>query len=155
MRTMLLLFVAASLAGCQSMQSSESAKVELASAGKAWADALNQCEPARIAALYDREAVVWATTTGTIISTPEGVRQYFDRVCASPAPPKVAFGEQLVRVYGDTGINSGDYTFNVQRDGKTIAIPARYNMVYRNTAGQWLIVDHHSSPRPAPPKPQP
>jgi hypothetical protein len=112
MRNAIAVFVAAILGGCQSMPSGDiRSKAELASAAQAWTDALNRCEPARIAGLYDRDAVLWPTTTPTIVSTPEGVRQYFERVCASPARPTVAFGEQLVRVYGDNAINSGSYTF--------------------------------------------
>lgn len=71
---------------------------------------------------------------------PEGVRKYFDGVCASPTPPKVEFGEQLIRVYGDTAINSGSYTFMVNRAGKPVPVPARYTVAYRKTGRQWLIV---------------
>jgi uncharacterized protein (TIGR02246 family) len=135
------------------MPSPEAAKAEVAAVTRAWAEALNRCDPARISALYDREAVLWATGSVNITSTPEGVRKYFDGVCASPTPPKVEFGEQLIRVHGDTASNSGSYTFIVTREGKPVPIPARYSLAYRKTGGQWLIVDHHSSVRPAPPKP--
>ena len=140
------------LAGCQTMQSQDVAKSEILSATRAWADAVNTCNPARISALYDREAVLWATTSSSITSTPEGVRKYFDGVCASPVPPKVQFGEQLIRVHGDTAIDSGSYTFTVT-EGREMAVPARFTLAYRKVGEQWLIVDHHSSLRPLPPKP--
>jgi uncharacterized protein (TIGR02246 family) len=63
----------------------------------------------------------------------------------------VSFGEQRIRVYADTAINTGYYTFVlVNRDGKATTIPARYSFVYVRRDGKWLIVDHHSSPMAAP-----
>jgi hypothetical protein len=64
-------------------------------------------------------------------------------------------GEQRIRVYGDLAINTGTYTFiGPARDaaGKPISRPARFSFVYRNRDGRWLIVDHHSSAVPPPPK---
>ena len=152
MRLTHVLSITVLLAGCQTMQSQDVAKTEILSATRTWADAVNACNPARISALYDREAVFWATTSPNIYSTPESVRKYFDGVCASPTPPKVQFGEQLIRVHGDTAIDSGSYTFTVI-EGREMSVPARFSIAYRKVGDQWLIVDHHSSLRPTPPKP--
>ena len=141
------------VAGCQSMQPQDAVRSEILAATRAWADAVDACDPARISALYSPEAVLWATTSPNITSTPEGVRRYFDGVCASPVPPKVEFGEQLIRFHGDTAIDSGSYTFTVTREGKQMSVPARFTIAYRKIGEKWLIVDHHSSERPAPPKP--
>jgi hypothetical protein len=65
---------------------------------------------------------------------------------------KVAFGDQLIRVYGDTAVNTGYYTFSYVKDGQAQTIPARYSFVYVKQGGKWLIVDHHSSAMPAPPR---
>lgn len=152
MRLTQVVAISVLVAGCQSMQSQDAVRSEILAATRAWADALNACDPARISALYSPEAVLWATTSPNITSTPEGVRKYFDGVCASPAPPKVEFGEQLIRVHGDTAIDSGSYTFTVT-EGKQMTVPARFTIAYRKLGEKWLIVDHHSSLRPAPPKP--
>ncbi|HEY8069485.1 MAG TPA: SgcJ/EcaC family oxidoreductase [Burkholderiales bacterium] len=138
------------LAGCQTMPSSNDAKAEILAASRAWAEAFNSCDVARIAALYDREAVFWGTTGQTILSTPEAVQKYFSTVCGAPVRPKVEFGEQLVRVHGDIALNSGSYTFIGPKGGQ---FPARFSFAYRRVDGHWLIVDFHSSLRPAPPKP--
>jgi hypothetical protein len=63
---------------------------------------------------------------------------------------KVAFGDQLVRVYGNTAINTGYYTFSYVKDGETRRIPARYSFTYVKNGERWLIVDHHSSAMPSP-----
>jgi hypothetical protein len=80
------------------------------------------------------------------------LRDYF--VTAFKVLPglKVAFGDQLVRVYGDTAINTGYYTFSYAKDGKTKTLPARYSFTYVKNGDRWLIVDHHSSAMPPPPK---
>ena len=66
---------------------------------------------------------------------------------------KGGLGEQLIRVYGDTAINSGAYTFVAMIQGQPRTLPARYSFTYRKVDGQWLIADHHSSALPAPPPP--
>ena len=147
------LFLAMALASCQSMPSSDAMKSEVSLATQAWASAFNSCDANKAAALYDSEAVFWGTVAPTIISSPAGVRQYFERVCSASPPPKVAFGEQLIRAYGDTAINSGNYTFTIFPGGQPRAFPARYSFTYRKKDGQWLIVDHHSSALPALPQP--
>lgn len=152
MRLTQVVAISVLVAGCQSMQSQDAVRSEILAATRAWADAVNACDPARISALYSPEAVLWATTSPNITSTPEGVRKYFDGVCASPTPPKVEFGEQLIRVQGDTAFDSGSYTFTVT-EGKQMTVPARFTIAYRKLGEKWLIVDHHSSLRPAPPKP--
>ncbi|MGZ5891436.1 MAG: DUF4440 domain-containing protein [Caldimonas sp.] len=146
-------FLAMALAGCQSMPSPEVARVEVGVATQSWAAAFNSCDSVRATALYDSEPVLWGTVAPAIITSSTGVQQYFERVCSSNPKPKVAFGEQHIRVYGDTAVNSGAYTFTVFPGGQPFQFPARYSFTYRKKDGQWLIVDHHSSALPSPPSP--
>ena len=62
------------------------------------------------------------------------------------------FGDQLIRVYGNTAVNTGYYTFSFLKDGKTESLPARYSFTFVKDGDKWLIVDHHSSAMPAPPR---
>jgi hypothetical protein len=80
------------------------------------------------------------------------VRDYF--VTAFDVLPKlhVTFGEQLIRVYGNTAVNTGDYTFSYVEDGETKALRDRYSFTFVKQGNDWMIVDHHSSAMPAPPK---
>ncbi|MET0630061.1 MAG: DUF4440 domain-containing protein [Xanthobacteraceae bacterium] len=73
---------------------------------------------------------------------------------AFQALPKatVKFGNQLIRVYGNTAVNTGYYTFSYTKDGETKSIPARYSFTYVKDGNDWKIVDHHSSAVPAPPR---
>ena len=119
----------------------------------AWVSAVDECDVAKITALYDPEAVLWATTSSVVFSTPAEIRQYFERTCSANLQLKVILGPQLVRAFGDIAINSGSYTVAFVAQGRSGSIPARYTFAYRKVAGKWLIVDHHSSTVPAAPPP--
>jgi uncharacterized protein (TIGR02246 family) len=126
------------------------AREEVTAATAKWAEVFVDDNPEVILALYAPDAVLWGTLSPTIRQGPAALREYF--VAAFKALPghKVSFGEQLIRVYGNTAINSGYYTFSYVKDGETRTIPARYTLVFAKGDRGWLIVDHHSSAMPAP-----
>jgi uncharacterized protein (TIGR02246 family) len=126
------------------------AREEVAAAAAKWTELFVDDNPDPILGLYAPDAVLWGTLSPTIRQGPAALREYF--VAAFKALPghKVSFGEQLIRVYGTTAINSGYYTFSYVKDGETKTIPARYSFVYVKGDKGWLIVDHHSSAVPAP-----
>lgn len=125
-------------------------KEDVAAAAVQWAKLFVDDNPDPILALYAKDAVLWGTLSPTRRETPEALREYF--IAAFKALPghKVEFGDQLIRVYGATAINTGYYTFSTVKDGQTRLIPARYSFVYVKRDGRWQIVDHHSSAVPAP-----
>jgi uncharacterized protein (TIGR02246 family) len=127
-------------------------KEDVAAAAAKWTEAFSDEKPDRIVALYDKEAVLWGTLSPKRNDDTAAIRNYMVGAFAALPARKVVFGDQLIRVYGDTAINSGDYTFSFTRDGKAQSLPARYSFVYRKSAGGWAIVDHHSSPMPTPPR---
>jgi hypothetical protein len=117
-----------------------------------WTAILAENNPDTIAALYSKDAVLWGTLSPTVRSDPAGVKAYF--VGAFQALPKlsVKFGEQFIRVYGDTAVNTGYYTLSYMKDGETKSIPARYSCTFVKEGNDCKIVDHHSSAMPAPPR---
>lgn len=152
MRIALALIFTILLSACQTLQPSEATRGEIVIATQAWIDAMSSHDAQRVVALYDAEAVLWGTRSPTIRDTPATVGDYFNILRTVPTSYKAVLGEQRIRVYGDIAINSGTYTFSEVRDGKEIVRPARFSFVYRNRNGRWLIVDHHSSAVPEPPK---
>ena len=127
----------------------------------AWISAFNAHDSARVADLYAAEAVLWGTLSAEIMTSAEAVCAYFERTFQFNPPPTVSLGLNLVRVFGDMAVASGDYTLEFMIAGQSHLMPARFSFTYRlstSDAGEqggekWLIVDHHSSLVPAAPPP--
>lgn len=128
------------------------AKEDVAAATAKWGETLGQDDPDKVLALYSPDAVLWGTLSPTVRADRASLRDYF--VSAFKVLPglKVSFGEQLIRVYGNTAVNTGYYTFSFSKDGQARTLPARYSLVFVKDGQDWKIVDHHSSAMPAPPR---
>ena len=133
-------------AGLAAQTAAAGPQEDVAAAGQKWATVFADNNPDA------KDGVLWGTLSPTVRSDPGAVKAYF--VGAFQALPKatVKFGDQLIRVYGDTAVNTGYYTFSYTKDGETKSIPARYSFTYVKDGNDWKIVDHHSSAMPAPPK---
>ena len=90
-------------------------KDAVARAVEKWITVFADNDPDTITALYSKDAVLWGTLSPTVRSDPAALKAYF--VGAFQALPKatVKFGDQLIRVYGDTAVNTGSYTFSYPR----------------------------------------
>jgi uncharacterized protein (TIGR02246 family) len=127
-------------------------KEEVAEATLAWGQALGQDDPDKVLPFYADDAVLWGTLSPTVRADRSALRDYF--VTAFKVLPglKVTFGDQLIRVYGNTAVNTGYYTFSYVKDGEAKSLPARYSFTYVKNGERWLIVDHHSSAMPPTPR---
>src|SRR5262249_36205412 len=139
------LFVTASVA-------SAGPKEDVAAATMQWAETLGQNDPDKVLLLYAPDGVLWGTLSPTVRADRAALRDYF--VTAFKVLPnlKVTFGQQLIRVYGNTAVNTGYYTFSYSKDGETKTLPARYSFTFVKNAESWMIVDPHSSAMPTPPR---
>ncbi len=124
---------------------------DVATATKRWAQALGEDDPDKVLPWYADDAVLWGTLSPKVRADRTAVRDYFVTAFKVLPSLKVDFGDQLIRVYGDTAINTGYYTFSYVKDGQTRTLPARYSFTYVKYGLQWLIVDHHSSAMPPAP----
>ena len=127
-------------------------KEDVVAAASAWARALGEDDPDKVLPLYANDAVLWGTLSPTVRADQPALRDYF--VTAFKVLPglKVTFGDELIRVYGTTAVNTGYYTFSYVQNGEAKTLPARYSFTYVLSGDRWLIVDHHSSAMPPPPK---
>src|SRR5262245_5401142 len=82
-------------------------KEDVAAATLKWGQALGEDDPDKVLPLYSEDAVLWGTLSPTVRADRAALRDYF--VGAFKALPglKVTFGEQLIRVYGTTAVNTG------------------------------------------------
>jgi len=127
-------------------------KAEVAAATLAWGQALGEDDSEKVLPFYSDDAVLWGTLSPTVRSDRAALRDYFMTAFKVLPGLKVAFGDQLIRVYGGTAVNTGYYTFSFAKDGEAKTLPARYSFTYVKNGDRWLIVDHHSSAMPSIPK---
>ena len=127
-------------------------KEDVAAATAKWGETLGQDDPDKVLALYATDAVLWGTLSPTVRSDRAALRDYFVNAFKILPGLKVSFGEQLIRVYGNTAVNTGYYTFAYTKDGEPKTLPARYSIVFVKDDQNWMIVDHHSSALPTPPR---
>ena len=125
---------------------------EVAAAAVTWGQAIGEDDPDKVLPLYADDAVLWGTLSPKVRADKAALRDYFVSAFKVLSSLKVAFGDQLIRVYGSTAVNTGYYTFTYAKDGETKIFPARYSFTYIKNGDKWLIVDHHSSAMPPPPK---
>jgi uncharacterized protein (TIGR02246 family) len=125
---------------------------DVAAAGQKWATVFAENNPDAMLPLYAKDAVLWGTLSPTVRSDPAALKAYFVGAFQAFAEGHRQIGDQLIRVYGNTAVNTGYYTFSYTKDGETKSIPARYSFTYVKDGNDWKIVDHHSSAVPAPPK---
>ena len=125
---------------------------DVAAATAQWGQAIAENDPDKVLPFYAEDAVLWGTLSPKVRADRAAVRDYFVSAFKILPGLKVAFGEQLIRVYDNAAINTGYYTFSYVKDGEPKTISARYSFTYLNKGGSWMIVDHHSSAVPPPPQ---
>lgn len=151
MKTFLLLLSAATLIAMGGPASADD-KADVLAAMNEWkAKLATGCagDPQEIVALYAEDAVLWGTISGTIRDDTAEITDYFVNACEKLPKLTVEFQDPLVRVYGDTAVNTGSYLFTYEKDGAKKQLPARYSLTLAKRDGQWLIIDHHSSAKPS------
>lgn len=121
---------------------------QIAAATSAWREAIDSRDAKRVAALYDPEALLYATFQSRV-DNPKDLLSYFKHL-AENENLKVKFHRQDIRCFSDeVAINSGLYTFSyTKKNGEPVSIPARYTLVYMKENGTWKIIEHHSSVNP-------
>ena len=125
-------------------------KDDVGAATMKWAQTLGQNDPDSVIALYATDGVLWGTLSPTVRADRAALRDYFVTAFRVLPNLKVTFGQQLIRMYGRTAVNTGYYTFSYVKDGETKTLPARYSFTFVKDGETWMIVDHHSSAMPAP-----
>ncbi len=153
MRAFGAVLVAVSLAACGTVGGNRDdgarRQREVTEATAAWVAAYNSRDPARITAQYDRDAILWGTTSATIRADPASIADYFKDAAKRP-DARVAITDQHIRLGIDMAVATGSYTFTDVRDGKSVANPSRFTFVLADRGGRWVILHHHSSRVPAP-----
>jgi uncharacterized protein (TIGR02246 family) len=111
-----------------------------------WNEALQTGKADEVVKLYAPDAVLLPTVSNKVRRNHAEIKDYFEQFL--PYKPTGKINEQSIRIYGPVAIDSGIYTITLTKDGKKMAVRARYTFVYLRQGDRWLIVDHHSSAMP-------
>jgi uncharacterized protein (TIGR02246 family) len=120
----------------------------LAVTGK-WAAAFAASDAAAIAALYAPDALFLGTGSPAVVTTPAGVRAYFDNAFRPRAERKAVLLNPSVLELSDSVaiVNSLD-CIDQTADGTTATGMGRVTFVVAKRGERWLIVHFHRSAVP-------
>ncbi|KAG1674810.1 hypothetical protein FOA52_015197 [Chlamydomonas sp. UWO 241] len=120
---------------------------EVANQFELWNASLQTGDPKKVAAMYGPGAVLLPTVSNKVRTTTDEIADYFTAFLKLKPFGKIDASN--VRILAkDLAINSGVYTFKLNKDGKESLVQARYSFTYKKFDGKWMIIDHHSSAMP-------
>ena len=115
----------------------------------AWVAAVNQQDLDGIVSNFAADASFFGTSTKTLISDAEGVRQYFAKVIQAYAPVTVELGQVTVtQLSSDSAVITGFDRWKVTVNGAPVEAMGRISMALAVRKGQWRIVSFHRSTMP-------
>ena len=139
-----LLFAAALLLAALPSALRASMEDEVRQAEKEWAAAVTAKDFAKVDKIL-ADGLIYAHSTGIV----ETKAEYLAKVRGGTQNyDAIEHSKIQIKVYGNTAVNSGSYTFSFVKDGAKTDLPARYSFTLVKDGGKWLIVDHHSSGLP-------
>ncbi len=97
--------------------------------------------------LYTKDATLIGSDSAETRNSPEEIRSYFNGFTRLPNLAITGYSGN-VRVYGDSAVETGYYTFAYNKGEQRETVPARFSIHYRRVNGEWKINDHHSSRLP-------
>ena len=110
-----------------------------------WAEGIGMGDADYMAAFYAEDAILHGTVSPVLRIGHGLIREYFAGI--EDNPPEQFFVEPMhIRVFDDVAVNTGNYGVRLAPDAEPIML--RYSFVYRKIAGEWKIIDHHSSTMP-------
>lgn len=107
-----------------------------------------------VAGLFAPDALFYGTGSTEVVTTSEGIRQYFvGALTGKRGAVKATPFEQIALVLSDSVVAiSGKWQSERTLDGKMVtAGPSRITVVMQKRGDRWFIVQFHNSPTPKPP----
>ena len=119
------------------------------SALHAWIDAVNRHDLEAIAAIFAPDASFFGTSTQTLVSSSDGIRQYFDVVLKNYAPLRAALGSVIVsELSPDSAVITGYDNWQVTLNGESVEGIGRLSVAVALRDKHWRIISFHRSAMP-------
>jgi uncharacterized protein (TIGR02246 family) len=119
------------------------------SALHAWIDAVNRHDLSAIVEIFAPDASFFGTSTQTLVTSSEGIRQYFDVVLKNYVPLKVTLGLVTVsELSPDSAVITGYDKWQVTLNGESVEGIGRLSVAVVLRDDQWRIISFHRSAMP-------
>ena len=119
------------------------------SALHAWIDAVNRQDLEAIVAIFSPDASFFGTSTQTLVSSSEGIRQYFDVVLKNYVPLKATLGLVTVsELSPDSAVITGYDKWQVTLNGESVEGIGRLSVAVALRDDHWRIISFHRSAMP-------
>lgn len=116
---------------------------------KAWMRAVNAADLEGLLALYDEDAVLLPTFSNRLLSQPQTIRDYFEKLCQREEL-SIALHEKTLHIQhvsAQTYAMHGIYCWRFAIDGELLSFEARFSYV-ADLSRPRPILHHHSSQIP-------
>ena len=157
MKPLIPFLIIAALVGCDSNQASQTdsqgmdtehcepiSEAEIASLFDRWNESLQQGDPHKVVANYEKRSILLPTTSNKPRLTPAEKEDYFRYFLEDRPSGKIDL--RFTEIGCNTAVDAGLYTFTFAKTGASIS--GRYSFIYRWNGSEWLITSHHSSAMP-------
>ncbi len=116
---------------------------------KSWMDHVNNAEMAPLLAMYNEKAVLIPTFSNRLLSRPQAVREYFERLFSREELSLALHEKTLITqpIQGEVWSMCGIYCWRFAIDGELLNFEARFSYLL-DLAQPAPILHHHSSQIP-------
>jgi uncharacterized protein (TIGR02246 family) len=111
----------------------------------------NSANADAIGNLFIPDALFWGTRATDLITTQEGIRQYFVNAFKRlpGAKASIVNPASVVVLSDDAVVVSGIWQVTAEADGKPTLVQLRNSLTVVKRGDRWLIASFHNSPRPS------
>ncbi len=114
-----------------------------------WVRAVNQGDVEAMTDVFAPDAQFFGTTTKTVISSIDGIKNYFSAAFAAFSPLNLSLGPVTVSALSATSaVITGYDKWHVTAEGKPNEMIGRLTLVVQEVQGGWRIVSFHRSAMP-------
>jgi uncharacterized protein (TIGR02246 family) len=113
-----------------------------------WSKAFNESDVDGISKLYAPDALFLGTGSKTLVTKPEGVREYFEQL-RTDRPRGAALNDYETMTLSDTAVViTGLDTVTRVTDGKPLSARGRVTFIVAKQGSDWKIIHFHRSAMP-------
>ncbi len=114
-----------------------------------WVAAVNRCDVNAVMQLFAADAIFYGTSTKTLITSRDGIKQYFEQAFAQLQPLSMSIdNKKMLSVSDDVMLLACSDKWSVTLDGQQQIMFGRLVLTAAIRLGEWKIVSFHRSVMP-------